>query len=185
MAPQAFPAKPEDLFSAVYNEYKALNLLYDERQRIWDDILKLNEISPYPFDEGRALQRQLDRLSPTIQAGEDHVRDLNQTAMIGVLKSADVANAKEALTCSIDKIKLALNSMDEFENFLAVAKRFVEFAAQLSAAAAGAPLSVLAIANLIKEVDDIIKMTLKETLTKEEFDQLKQKIMADCSKAGG
>jgi hypothetical protein len=105
--------------------------------------------------------------------------------MLSLLNSADVANAKAALQCSINKIILALNNLNEFENFLSVATRFVEFAAKLSAAAAGAPLGFLAVANLIKEIDDIIHMTLAETLPVEELQRINDEVMKDCTQATG
>lgn len=178
-------ADPAALFTAVSKEYEVINVLYARRQRIQDAITDLRNTQPYPKEKGMKLLDQENRLTKKINASEDHARDLNRTAMLSLLKSADVANAKAALQCSIDKVKLALNNLAEFENFLAVATRFVEFAAKLSAAAAGAPLSFLAVANLIKELDDIIHMTLAETLPEEELQKIINEVMKDCTQATG
>jgi hypothetical protein len=185
MPAPALPADPATLFTAVRKEYEAINVLYLRRQKIQDDIADLSQKHPYPFDEGRKLLNQENELYKRIHDSEEHARDLNRTAMLSLLKSADVANAKAALQCSINKIILALNNLNEFENFLSVATRFVEFAAKLSAAAAGAPLGFLAVANLIKEIDDIIHMTLAETLPVEELQRINDEVMKDCTQATG
>lgn len=185
MPAAALPADPAALFTAVSKEYEVINVLYIRREKIKDKIADLSQIHPFPFDEGTKLLFQQAELSKRISDSEQHATDLNRTAMLSLLKSADVANAKAALQCSIDKVKLALNNLDEFENFLSVATRFVEFAAKLSAAAAGAPLGFLAVANLIKEIDDIIHMTLAQTLPEEELQRIINEVMKDCTHATG
>jgi hypothetical protein len=179
------PADPAALFTAVSKEYEVINVFYARRQKIQDDIADLSQTHPYPLTKGKELLYQESQLTKKIRDSEEYAQQLNHTAMLTLLKSADVANAKAALQCSIDKVKLALNNLAEFENFLSVAARFVEFAAKLSAAAAGAPLGFLAVANLIKEIDDIINMTLAETLSQEELQKIINDVMKDCTQATG
>jgi hypothetical protein len=183
MSSPTFPTSPKALFEAVYSTYDVIETLEKKRQSIKDKLQALSQIIPFPRDEGLRLLGELNEVNKKINGLDEKALDLNQAAMMGALKSSDVVNATSALKCTIGKVKLALDKLAQFENFMAVTTSFLVFIANVYAAAVSAPISFLSIANLIKELDAIINMELTDTLSPEEINEILKEIRVDCSKA--
>ncbi len=178
-----YPANPEALFTAVYKAYDLLEILYDKRQLIKDELRKLNQAEPTPFARLRELLDQLNQINDVISKGEDEAARLNRIAMMKLLNSSDVVNAGKAIECTTGKVVLALNNLDEFQNFLAVSAAFIDLIAAIASAAAAGPLSLLMIATVIEKFDSVIHITLVETLSPAELEKIMPKIQIDCTKA--
>jgi uncharacterized coiled-coil DUF342 family protein len=183
MTTTTFPASPQALFAAVYETYKVIDTVHEKREEIKDKLRELSQQDPYPQDEGRLLLGQLNQLNMKINGLNEKAAELNQVAMLSLLKSSDVANASSALKCTIGKCKLALDSLAQFENFLALTTSFLIFITNVSIAASSAPIGFLSIANLIKELDSIITMELTDTLSPVEIKEILAQIRKDCTKA--
>jgi hypothetical protein len=89
---------------------------------------------------------------------QEKALDLNQEAMLKVLRSSDVTNATKALRCTTGKCRLALDKLTQFENFMAVATSFLHFITKVYIATASAPIGFLAIASVIQDFDEVINI---------------------------
>ena len=178
-----YPANPEVLFTAVDEAYDLLEVMNDKRQLIKDEIRKLNQVEPTPLARLRELNDQLNQINAEISKGEAEAARLNRIAMLKLLNSSDVVNATKVMECTTGKAKLALNNLDEFQNFLAVSAAIVKLVADIASAAAAAPLSFLAIASIIENFDSLVHIELVETLSPDELEKIMPKIQVDCTKA--
>jgi hypothetical protein len=183
MAFSRFPADPEALFSAAYATYSNIRIIEDKRTAITDEINELSQIVPPPLERLRELTMQLYEVNATIRQLSREAESLTNSAVRGLISSSDVENASKALKCANNKAALALNSLSEFSNFLAISTAYVDFVAAVAKAAMIAPASLLAVADVIDRFQKILSIELEETLTEAELEQIMLEINVDCVKS--
>lgn len=179
---ETFPASPEALFEAVYGTYGVIEDLESKRELVKERLRALDQIIPYPRAQGSLLLQQLNKLNMNINGLQEKALDLNQEAMLKVLRSSDVTNATKALRCTTGKCRLALDKLTQFENFMAVATSFLHFITKVYIATASAPIGFLAIASVIQDFDEVINIELANTLSPEDIKDILIDIRVDCTK---
>jgi len=177
-----FPTNPEALFSATYDAYANIRIHEEKRNGITIEINKLSQVVPMPSGRLWNLKMQLSDLNDNIRTLSRDAELLLNAAIRGLISSSDVENASRALKCANGKAALALNSLAQFDNFLAVSTAYVDFVAALSKAATIAPASMLAVAEIIDTFQKLISLELQETLTEEELEQIKNQLAVNCVK---
>jgi hypothetical protein len=177
-----FPTDPEALFSAAHDAYENIGIHEEKRNRITTEINKLSQDVPMPTGRLWNLKMQLSDLNDNIRTLSRDAELLLNAAIRGLISSSDVENASKALKCANGKAALALNSLAQFDNFLAVSTAYVDFVTALSKAAAIAPASLLAIAEIIDTFQKLVSLEMQETLTEKEFERIKNQLAVNCVK---
>ncbi|AFY29063.1 hypothetical protein Cyagr_1934 [Cyanobium gracile PCC 6307] len=177
-----FPTDPEALFSAAHDAYDNIGIHEKKRNAITDKINKLSQDVPVPIDRLWNLKMQLSDLNDNIRQLSREAEILVNAAIRGLISSSDVENASSALKCANGKAALALNSLAQFDNFLAVSTAYVDFVSALAKAAASAPASLLAISEIIDSFQKLVSLELQETLTEEELKRIRNELAVDCVK---
>ncbi len=180
MAFSTFPTNPEALFSAANDAYANIGIIEVKRTAIANKINELSQVNPPPMDKLRELTMQLFDLNATIRELSRGAENLTNAAIRGLISCSDVENAKKALKCANGKAALALNSLAQFSNFLAVSTAYVDFVAAVAQAAATAPASLLAVANVIDKFQKAVSIELQETLTEKQLKQIRDELAVNC-----
>lgn len=175
-----FPANPEALFSAAHDAYANIKIHEDKRMEIADEIIMLSQVDPSPIDRLTDLMKRMHELNDKIRQLSRDAESLNNSAVLGLISSSDVVNAKKALECANGKATLALNKLAQFSNFLAISTAYVDFLAAVAKAAATAPAGLLAIAEIIDKFQKLVSIKLQETLTEEQYEQIKKELTVNC-----
>jgi len=180
MAFSTFPTNPEALFSAVNDAYANIGIIEVKRTAIANEINELSQVNPPPMVKLRELTMQLFDINATIRELSRGAELLTNAAVRGLVSCSDVENASKALKCANGKAALALNSLAQFSNFLAVSTAYVDFVAAVAQAAATAPSSLLAIANVIDKFQKAVSIELQETLTEKQLKQIRDELTVNC-----
>lgn len=183
MAFSRFPANPEALFTAAYEVYANIKIIEAKRAVIVKEINELSQVVPPPMERLRELTMQQFDLNDVIRRLSKDAQILTNIAVRGLIASSDVENALKALKCANGKAAMALNSLAQFNNFLAISTAYVEFVAAVASAAATAPASLLAIADVIDKFQKAVSIELEETLTEQELRQLRAILAENCVKS--
>jgi hypothetical protein len=177
-----FPADPAALFSAAHDAYANIKIHEKKRDTINDDIMKLSQIIPPPIDRLSNLKLQLSTLNDNIIELSRDAESLTNSAILGLISSSDVENASKALKCANGKAALALNSLAQFDNFIAISTAYIDFVSTLAKAAAAAPATLVLIAEIIDKFQKLVSVKLQDTLTEEELRRIKSQLAVNCVK---
>jgi len=183
MTSSRFPANPEALFSAAFDAYANITIHETKRTAIADEINTLSQLVPPPIDRLRELMMQLYDLNDHIRQLSRGAESLTNSAVRGLISSSDVENATKAIKCANGKAALALNNLAQFSNFIAISTAYVDFVSAVAKAAATAPASLLAVADIIDKFQKLVTIELQETLTEEEFKRIKKDLATNCVKS--
>lgn len=175
-----FPANPEALFSAVYDAYNNIKIHEDKRMAIAEEINMLSQLAPPPIDRLTDLTKRLHDLNDNIRQLSRDAESLTNSAVLDLVSSSDVVNATKALKCANGKAALALNKLAQFSNFLAISTAYVDFVSAVAKAAATAPAGLMAVADIIDKFQKLVSMKLQDTLTAEQFEEIKKELAVNC-----
>lgn len=137
------------------------------------------------LEEILAAKKDIDDLATTISDNNRTALDLALKAATAQLTKTDLKNAAKSLECSIGKLKLALDNLEETRNVLTVIAGFIKLGGVLVAAVptAGTPIALASIKTVIDEFDKLVSKELKKSLSPDELERLILKLSANCSNA--
>ncbi|MEO1211569.1 MAG: hypothetical protein AAFX78_18835 [Cyanobacteria bacterium J06638_20] len=143
--------------------------------RLQAELKKLrdNGASPGTISE---LRKQIDIYVDEASKLHQQATRLDTEAFLDTIVNTEMQMAQDGLKCSVSKVKLALNMIAKFQNFLAITTGLINLSAAIAGAAAtGGMLSIIPI---VKGIDSLVNAELKDTLPDHELkkieDQLKK-----------
>jgi len=133
----------------------------------------------------RAKQELENLLSSSSNSCNTKATYIALKAITDTLIDTDVKNARIALECSVAKLKMAQDKLEDVRNKLIIVGKFIELGAVLIAAAptAGAGLPLASIASVIDAIDNVVSIKLKKTLSQAEWDGVSEILATKCAKA--
>lgn len=138
-----------------------------------------------PLPEILAAKQAIEDVSSSINKCNTTATRIALKAITDLLIGTDVTNAKKTLECSVAKLKMALDKLEDVRNTLIIIGRFIELASVLivAAPAGGAGLPLAAIASVIDGIDKVVSTELRKSLTPAELNEISEILGKKCSKA--
>ena len=138
-----------------------------------------------PLAEILRAKQELENLLSSTNSCNTKATHIALKAITDTLIDTDVKNARNALECSVAKLKMAQDKLEDVRNKLIIVGKFIELGAVLIAAAptAGAGLPLASIASAIDAIDNVVSIELKKTLSQAEWDGVSEILATKCAKA--
>jgi len=138
-----------------------------------------------PLAEILRAKQELEDLLTSSNSCNTKATYIALKAITDTLIDTDVKNARNALECSVAKLKMAQDKFEDVRNNLIIVGKFIELGAVLIAAAptAGAGLPLASIASVIDAIDNVVSIELKKTLSQAEWDGVSEILATKCAKA--
>ena len=166
------------------NEYKKESEYLTGRLPIviaqYQDVINNNA----PLAEILSAKQLVENVSSSINQCNSTATSIALKAITDTLISTDVTNAIMALECSVEKLKMAQDKLEDVRNTLIVIGRFIELGAVLISAvpAAGIGLPLVGIASVIDGIDKILSTELKKSLSPDDLKTISDILAKKCSK---
>lgn len=135
------------------------------------------------LEEILAAKKDIDDIATAISDNNRTALDLALKAATTQLMKTDVKNAAKSLECSIGKLKLALDNLEEIRNVLTVVAGFIKLGGVLVSTfpTAGTPIGLASIRAVIDEFDNLVSKELKKSLSSDDFEKLVIKLSTNCN----
>jgi hypothetical protein len=129
-----------------------------------------------------AKKREIEDVQSKINQCNTESTQLALKAISDAMIQTDVKNAKKTIGCSIAKLKIALDKLENARNTLIVAAKFLELVGiVIAATTAGGPgLPLAAIASVVMGIDGIVSTELSKTLSAAELEEIAADIAKNC-----